>query len=148
MSRKSREARKEAEVAAQVAAGEQALAQAMGQTTETPVAPAKPAKPMPTLAEALAVAKAADAHRYRHVESVTELTVRGTPARVVIRCEDPQSRQGVSVCQGTREIATQDLFQVTCCAACADRKVRIARRERTKRRNKEARALLKAQRAA
>lgn len=111
-----------------------------------PVAAPAP-KAVPTLAEALASARAEAPDRYRHVTEVTELGSRGQPVRVRIRCEDPQTKLGESVCEGTRVIATQDLFQVRCCAACAERKTRIARRERTKCRDKEARALLAASKA-
>jgi hypothetical protein len=109
----------------------------------------KTAKVLPTLTEALETARKENPIRYEHVTAVASLTKDGKPARVVILCADPQTKQGadgkaISVCEGTREIAVQDLFQVRCCAACADRKVRKARRERTKARNKAARKLLAA----
>lgn len=114
---------------------------------------AKPIKPLPTPEEALAAAREANPERYSHVIAVTEQTTKGAPKRVIIVCTDPQTKRGpdgqqVSVCEGEREIATQDLFQVRCCAACAERLVRIARRERTKARDKAARALLRASKAA
>lgn len=128
------------------------------QATETqvqPVAPApapeakteqapKAAKPIPTPAEALAAARAADPARWELVEAVTEQTPKGEPKRVRIRCSDPQTRQGESVCRGHREIATQDLFQVRRCEACQDRVLKRARRERTKARLRKAKALLRA----
>lgn len=115
-------------------------------------APAKPAKAervLPTLDEALATAKQENPTRYARVVRVTELTKDGSPKRVVIECADPQTKQAApgvdeSVCEGTREIAVQDLFQVECCAACADRKVRKARRNRAKARDKAARATVRA----
>lgn len=117
-------------------------------STATPKA-SKPARVLPTVAEALSTAKAANPGRYANVIEVTELTKDGEPKRVVIKCSDPQTKhdaggQVVSVCETTREIAVQDLFQVQCCAACAERKVRIARRDRAKRKNKALRAAIKA----
>jgi hypothetical protein len=106
---------------------------------ETP-APAKTAKPTPTLDEALATARKENPNRYAHVVAVTELTKDGDPKRVIIECSDPQTKQvggqDVSVCEKTREIAVQDLFQVYRCAACADRAVRKARRNRAKAKTK------------
>jgi hypothetical protein len=57
-------------------------------------------------------------------------------------------RLGASVCAGTREIATQDLFQVRACAPCAERAVRIARRAKAKARMVLAKAALRAAEAA
>lgn len=107
------------------------------------------AKPVPTPSESLLAARAANPTRYALVESVVEQGQDGAPKRVVIRCADPQTKQGadgqpMSVCTGTREIAVQDLFQVTACAACADRKVRKARRQRAKRRMSSLKAMLAA----
>ncbi len=135
------------------------------QTTDHPEAPtaveptpaaAKPEKApkvLPTLEQAHATATAANPDRYASVVRVVELTKDGEPKRVVIACRDPQSKQGpdgqpISVCEGEREIAVQDLFQVECCAACADRKVRIARRNRAKRKNRALREAIKAAKAA
>jgi hypothetical protein len=123
---------------------------------ETPAAAAPAAapapKPIPSPEDALAAARAADPARWSLVLRVTEQTPKGAPKRVVIRCSDPQTKQdpdGVrrSVCEGEREIATQDLFQVRCCAPCADRLVRRARRDRAKRRDKSLRAAARAARA-
>jgi hypothetical protein len=108
----------------------------------------KKVKVLPTLDEALDIARKENPHRFAHVERVTELTNDGSPKRVVIRCTDPQTKmeggKEVSVCEGTREIAIQDLFQVYRCTACADRVVRKARRLRSKARVKRAKQLLKA----
>ena len=116
----------------------------------TPKAKAEP-KPLPTLDEALVTAKAdpKTSERFAHVLRVTEQTKDGRPARVVVPCRNPQTKQGpdgerISVCEGEREIATQDLFQVVCCAACAERLVRIARRQRTKARIRSLREMAKA----
>jgi hypothetical protein len=49
----------------------------------------------------------------------------------------------VSVCQGTREIAVQDLFQVHRCAACQDRVVKLARRAKAKARIKSLKAMVR-----
>ena len=117
---------------------EQEQASTATSETKAPKAKAEP-KPIPTADEALATAKAdpKTSERYAHVLRVTAQTKDGRPARVVVPCQKPQTKQGpngerVSVCEGEREIATQDLFQVSCCAACAERLVRIARRQRTK----------------
>ncbi len=121
---------------------------ANAEIAKTETKPAKVAKPMPTLDEALAKATSENPGRYRTVLAVTELTKDGDPKRVIVRCTDPQTKQvngqDVSVCAGEREIAVQDLFQVVCCAPCADRKVRKARRNRTKVKNKALKAALKA----
>lgn len=113
----------------------------------------KVAKVLPTPTEALATAKQDNPSRYEHVLRVTEQSKDGSPKRVVIACSDKQYKQApdgtlVSGCEGEREIATQDLFQVTSCAWCADRKVRKARRNRAKSRDKALRAQAKAMRGA
>ncbi len=46
--------------------------------------------------------------KYPHVKSVAMLGVRGQAIRVVVKCTE-------SKCSATREIATQDAFQVTRC---------------------------------
>lgn len=81
--------------------------------------------------------------RYPHLVSVAQRGPNG-PTRVVIECDDPQTRLNVSVCEGSREIAVQDLFQVHRCAACQDRVVRKARRARTAARDKALRAAARA----
>lgn len=101
----------------------------------------------------LAKAQAEHPERWAKVVSVVEVGSRYQPVRVVVRCAEPMHKQGpdgspVSVCEGTREIATQDLFQVRQCAACAERKVRIARRAKAKARDKAGRALLAATKVA
>lgn len=131
----------------------------IGLTTEQqgkPVHPSqqKKVKVMPTFDEALAKAKQENPHRFKNVVRVVELTNDGEPKRVVIQCSDPQfktegsgeSAKQVSVCAGEREIAIQDLFQVYRCQPCADRAVRIARRQAAKKRVKKAKALLRARR--
>lgn len=122
----------------------------MTTATSTPT-PATSTRTLPTLDEALASAKANPdtAERYARVLRVTALGAKGQPVRVVVGCEDPQTKQGpdgkpISLCQAEREIATQDLFQVRCCVACADRKVKLARRAKAKARDKAAREALKA----
>ena len=46
--------------------------------------------------------------RYPHVKAVIALGVKGQAVRVVIECTEPK-------CKQTREIATQDAFQVKRC---------------------------------
>lgn len=66
--------------------------------------------------------------RWSRVEDVTAITAEGLPARVVIRCDDPQTMaNGRSVCVERREIAVQDLFQVRRCVPCQKRAVRRRR---------------------
>lgn len=120
---------------------------------ETPAAPEKKEKVLPTPAEALAIAKKDNPERYKNVLRVTEQTKDGAPKRVVVACTDKQFKQApdgtlVTECEGEREIATQDLFQVDSCAWCADRKVRKARRNRAKARDKALRAQLRAMKSA
>jgi hypothetical protein len=118
--------------------------------TASPTTPAaKVTKQPKSLGVALTeISDLAERRGYATVIGVTEQTKDGSAKRVLIECGDPQTKQeggqDVSVCEKTREIAVQDLFQVRCCAACADRLVRKARRNRAKARNKQARALLKA----
>lgn len=81
--------------------------------------------------------------RYPHLVRVAQRGPNG-PTRVVIECDDPQVRLGVAVCEGEREIAVQDLFQVHRCGACQDRVVRKARRARTAARDKALRAAARA----
>lgn len=112
----------------------------------------KKEKVMPTLEEALLTAVKADTQgRFKNVVRVTELTNAGEPKRVVIKCDDPQTKmvgtEAVSVCVGEREIAIQDLFQVHRCEPCADRVVRRARRYRQKRKNKSLREMARAMKA-
>lgn len=114
--------------------------------------PEKAPKVLPSLEECLDAARAAAPDRYRLVQRVVAQTKDGTPARIEIRCSEPQTKQGLdggreSVCVGLREIAVQDLFQVRCCAPCADRLVRIARRDRAKRKDKALRAAARAAKA-
>lgn len=117
-------------------------------TTAPAKAPKEP-KVLPTPAEALAAAKLDNPARFAHVLSVVEQTKDGSPKRVVVECTDKQTKTApdgslVSGCTGTREIAVQDLFQVRCCAWCADRLVRKARRNRAKSRDKALRAQARA----
>jgi hypothetical protein len=116
-----------------------------------PVAAAYDLAAIKAEAAARRVARAAAAEadllaRYPHIVRVAARGESG-PTRVVILCADPQSRQGVSVCEGEREIAVQDVFQVRRCAACAERAVRIGRREKAKARAKADKAALRALRA-
>lgn len=75
---------------------------------------------------------------------VTEISTRGTPARVVIECLDPQvDGQGNSVCEGTREIAIQDHFQVTRCVPCQARRVQLYRNDRARARRSAKKAAKK-----
>lgn len=90
--------------------------------------------------------EAALIERYPHIDEVVERGPNG-PTRVVVRCDDPQTRAGAVICTGLREIAVQDLFQVHRCEACQTAVVRKARRTRAAERDKALRAELKALRA-
>jgi hypothetical protein len=79
--------------------------------------------------------------RYPHIDEVVERGPSG-PTRVVVRCDDPQTRAGKVVCTGLREIAVQDLFQVHRCEACQTAVVRAGRRARQAARDKALRAEL------
>lgn len=125
-------------------------------STAAPATPAKPAKPQETPDQMLerlkngAETPANIRERYSIVEEILEVGKNG-PTRVRIRCSDPQTKQEgtgedakqVSVCEGTREIAVQDLFQVRRCKACQDRVIRKNRRETQKAKNKALRAAAK-----
>lgn len=73
-----------------------------------------------------------------NVVKVAEAGPTGNPVRVVIECSDPQEQGGDSVCDGTREIAAQDVFQVRRCASCQKRANVIARNEAAKAKRAEA----------
>ncbi len=60
--------------------------------------------------------------KYGHVVAVTEIGVRGQAVRIEIRCTE----RG---CTETREIATQDAFQVSRCRACQAEYAKIKRRK-------------------
>lgn len=73
-----------------------------------------------------------------NVVKVTEVSGSGSPARVVIECADPQvNGAGDSVCDGTREIAIQDLFQVKRCTTCQKRAVQLYRNRLARERRAE-----------
>lgn len=74
-------------------------------------------------ADAIVAERAQDADMpgWANVVQVVEAGETGNPVRVLIECADPQERKGVSVCEGTREIAAQDVFQVTRCLPCQKR---------------------------
>lgn len=122
-----------------------ATQQATEQVVETPKAP-KAEKPVETPEQALARLKRENAARFAHVVSIAAMGKTG-PTRVVIECDDPQTKLGTPVCTKTREIAVQDLFQVHRCAACQDRVVRRARREKAKARVKALKAMARAAKA-
>jgi hypothetical protein len=114
--------------------------------------PPKPVESKEDMLERLKNAEATPAHireRFSIVEEILEVGKNG-PTRVRIRCSDPQTKQDpsdatkqISVCEGTREIAVQDLFQVRRCKACQDRVIRKNRRETQKTKNKALRAAAK-----
>jgi hypothetical protein len=52
---------------------------------------------------------------YPHVQSIASENEKGKALRVVIRCSN---EYGLDDCAETREIATQDAFQVSRCAPC------------------------------
>ncbi len=60
--------------------------------------------------------------QYGHVVSVTKIGVKGQAIRIEIRCTE----QG---CSTTREIATQDAFQVQRCRPCQAEFAKIKRRK-------------------
>jgi hypothetical protein len=108
----------------------------------------------------LAQAEAAQARRAeRAVARERELTERypsilsfaaygpGGPTRVEIACDDPQVRQGTPICEGTREIAVQDLFQVHRCEACQAYVTRKTRRAKQAARDADLRALARSLKA-
>lgn len=66
------------------------------------------------------------------VQEVVEVTASGKPARVIIECQ----MQDEEVCAGTREIAAQDVFQVSRCVPCQKRATN--QRRAAKRKVKEA----------
>lgn len=75
--------------------------------------------------------------RGREWDRVVQISEYGStgPARVIIECQDPQTKSdGTEICEGRREIATQDLFQVYRCASCQKRSVQIARNAMARRR--------------
>ena len=72
--------------------------------------------------------------------SVTEVTASGSPARVIVRCVEPQTNgNGDSVCAGEREVAIQDVFQVVRCVPCQKRSVQIYRNRLARARRQELR---------
>lgn len=79
-----------------------------------------------------------DMEGWTNVRRVVQAGPDGLPVRVEIECQDPQERGGESVCVGKREIAAQDVFQVTRCEPCQKRVNVIARNESAKRRRAEA----------
>lgn len=123
---------------------------AVAPAASAPVATPRPYDLAAVMAEAKArreaKAEAAEQEllaKYPHILRVVERGERG-PKRVVIVCTDPHPR---ARCDGEREIATQDLFQVRRCASCAEKAVRVARREKAKARAKADRAALRELRA-
>lgn len=81
-------------------------------------------------AEALVDQRAKDpeAPGWENVIEVVKVTDTGKPARVWIECQ----MQDEEVCDGTREIAAQDVFQVSRCIPCQKRSINRRRRERRK----------------
>lgn len=61
---------------------------------------------------------------YPHVKRVVETGTRGNPTRVEISCT-----AGFDGCAETREIATQDAFQVSRCSPCQREFAKRARRK-------------------
>lgn len=53
--------------------------------------------------------------KYPHVQSIAKSNEKDKPLRVIIAC---QADYGLDECEATREIATQDAFQVTRCVVC------------------------------
>lgn len=63
---------------------------------------------------------------YPHIAAIALTNEKGKPIRVVISC---QADYGLDDCQGEREIATQDAFQVQRCAPCQREFSKIRRRK-------------------
>jgi len=65
-----------------------------------------------------------------NVKSVVSMTKDGRRAkRVIVRCTDKQPE---ATCLKTREVATQDVFQVARCTACQVAFLRVRRRAANK----------------
>lgn len=95
--------------------------------------------PEALLSNARAYAKKIGQKGSRVVE-VTDVTSGGNPARVVVKCIDPQTNgTGESVCADTREVAVQDMFQVVRCVPCQKRSVQIYRNRLARARRSELR---------
>ena len=90
--------------------------------------------------QVVAERKAAGETGWENVTRVIEAGADGKPVRVEIKCADPQKdRDGKSVCSKTREIASQDVFQVKRCSTCQDRAQQIYRNEVAKSKRAQAR---------
>ncbi len=75
---------------------------------------------------------------YKRIKEILEVTPNGRPSRVVVKCSDPQvNGTNQSVCDETREIAIQDLHQVTRCVPCQKRSVQLYRNTLAKSRRTE-----------
>jgi hypothetical protein len=94
----------------------------VAETTEQTPAPVAEPVTQEMLDAALVKARATNLDRYAKVVRVVSLAKSGAPARVVITCS----------CGAEREIATQDLFQVTRCEPCQKKISRKARRSARK----------------
>ena len=81
------------------------------------------AKSAPKVSPRITASNAALLERYPHITKVVKVGAAGNTTRVVIRC----TNEG---CAETREIATQDAFQVKRCPPC-QREVAKARRRKT-----------------
>ncbi len=93
-----------------------------------PEAPKRTTAQLLTDAQAYVKARAKELPVYKSIEEIIEATPNGRPARVVINCADPQvNGADESVCDGSREIAIQDLHQVRRCVPCQKRSVQIYR---------------------
>lgn len=72
------------------------------------------------------------------VREPREWNEKGVATRVLIECQNPQvNSKGDSICDETREIAVQDLFQVTRCVPCQNRYTQLYRNERARIRRAE-----------
>lgn len=87
-------------------------------------------------------AQDADMPGWSNVVRVVQAGATGKPVRVVIRCADPSFRKdGSTPCVEEREIAAQDVFQVSRCVPCQ-------KRTNAQKRVSKQRAKLKAAKAA
>ncbi len=73
--------------------------------------------------------QALEPDKWGKVVRIVEASPEGKPYRVVIACQDVQDEE---ICEGEREIATQDLFQVERCVPCQRRAMNRRRAQKRK----------------
>jgi hypothetical protein len=111
------------------------------QTTATEQPALDPAEAMKRAKAEVKERAAAGQEGWDRVVEVIEAGKDGAPARVQVRCSDPQvTRDGDSVCVKTREVAAQDVFQVTRCLPCQRRAQQVLRNKLAQRRRQASQA--------